>query len=229
MIVLEVESLPSTNQSAKEWLLENGTGQLPLFIRADEQTAGRGRRGRVWASEKGGLYMTAAFSCPTRQEALLFPLKCAVQAHQSLTAKGIRGLALKWPNDIYKEEKKLGGILSRFMRISGSGVVLVGIGVNVDNENVPFEAVTLRQAGLPEPIGAASLFQEWTLLFQSFMSRREVVSSLNQWLWHKGKMTMIKTPSGNVRGLIKGVNADLSLSIETDRGEPRTLLLGEIL
>lgn len=89
--------------------LENGTVCL-----AEKQTAGRGRRGRTWYSpESENLYFSILWHYPMEQAADLPPLSLVVALiiAESLTAQNVKDIQIKWPNDIYYQGKKMGGIL----------------------------------------------------------------------------------------------------------------------
>lgn len=102
---------------------------------AETQTAGRGRRGRVWISPQGAnLYLSVLRSFTTAPETLLgLSLAVGVAVARAMTSAGVNGVALKWPNDILLGGKKLGGILLETSGGSaGPSRVVCGIGVNVD-------------------------------------------------------------------------------------------------
>jgi|MTBAKSStandDraft_1061840.scaffolds.fasta_scaffold19165_2 BirA family biotin operon repressor/biotin-[acetyl-CoA-carboxylase] ligase len=228
-MILEKKRVTSTNELAEQWLRVHGAEELPVFFRADEQTAGKGRRGRLWVSPEGGLYMTAAFEAPDEKESLLHPLRCALLIHRDLTASGLPGLKIKWPNDLYAERRKLGGLLSRRVVLCGKGILLVGIGINVKQRELPSEAVSLEEIwGSKTPL-PSELFRSWTALFQKELPRHEIVEYLNAHLWSKGDLARLKTPDGEITARILQVNDDLSLSVMSDEGKSRNLLLGEIL
>ncbi|MBV6416450.1 MAG: Bifunctional ligase/repressor BirA [Steroidobacteraceae bacterium] len=101
---------------------------------AEQQTAGRGRRGRQWVAPLGGalcLSIAWTFASLPRDLAAL-SLVVGVCALRAFARQGVQGLALKWPNDLVAAGRKLGGILIE-MRAESAGpvVVVIGIGVNV--------------------------------------------------------------------------------------------------
>ncbi len=125
-------SLPSTNAA----LLadpEPPADEAHVLL-AEDQTAGRGRRGRPWVAPLGGavcLSIAWTFAELPRDLAAL-SLVVGVCALRAFAAHGIAGLALKWPNDLVAGGRKLGGILIE-MRAESAGpvVVVIGIGINV--------------------------------------------------------------------------------------------------
>ena len=129
----------STNERAKELAL--GGAPHGTLVTADEQSAGRGRQGRVWtAPPRSALLM----SLVTRRLTPTLPLAAAVAICDALPA----ACEIKWPNDIWLERRKLAGILVEGRPQDGWAVV--GIGLNVTTEGFPEElaetATSLRIA-----------------------------------------------------------------------------------
>jgi len=131
----------STNERAKE-LAAAGAPQGTL-VTADEQTAGRGRQGREWAAPPGSALL---MSLVLRELDELLPLSAAVAVCDAVGAKA----AVKWPNDVWVDRRKLAGILVEGRPQEGWAVL--GIGLNVSTERFPHElaesAISLRLAGL---------------------------------------------------------------------------------
>ncbi len=148
-------AVDSTNSIAREHA-ERGAGHGTLVI-ADEQRRGRGRLERGWYSPPGvGLWMTIV----TRPElgplaGALVPLAAGVGAAEGLERLHTVRIALKWPNDVMMDGRKLGGILvesaTRGDRLHWA---LVGIGINLTTPPEAFpadvgpHATSLRQAGI---------------------------------------------------------------------------------
>ncbi|MEM7259015.1 MAG: biotin--[acetyl-CoA-carboxylase] ligase, partial [Pseudomonadota bacterium] len=128
-----LERVGSTNTWVKDFIA--GTSLAPgetLVCAAEHQTAGRGRRGRVWHSPWRGVTFTTAFgvSQPAHQLSGL-SLLCGVAVCTVLRESGINGAAVKWPNDILIEQAKLAGILIEVIGVrANSAVIVAGIGVN---------------------------------------------------------------------------------------------------
>jgi len=120
------ESLNSTNS----WLLENG--QCGDICISDQQSAGRGRRGNIWVSPNGGnIYFSQCWCFDSKiKHWSLLGLVAGLAIAEALEDIGIKGHGIKWPNDIFYQQKKLGGILLE--TIDQSGKVVIGIGLNVE-------------------------------------------------------------------------------------------------
>ena len=101
---------------------------------AETQTAGRGRRGRPWVSPFGAnLYLSVLRTLTTVPECLQgLSLAVGVAVARALQSLDVQGIALKWPNDIQLDGKKLGGILLEMSGGSrGPWRVVAGIGINI--------------------------------------------------------------------------------------------------
>ncbi len=126
------QQVDSTNAQAQRLIAESGV--RPLVVIAEQQTAGRGRRGRQWSSPFGqNLYMSFVEPVSGGAQGLEgLSLVVGLTLVQTLDACGYQGCQLKWPNDILLNGAKLAGVL---LEISGDltadAVVVIGVGVNV--------------------------------------------------------------------------------------------------
>ena len=134
----------STNDDLRA-LAEAGSPELTVVI-AEEQTAGRGRRGRQWhgAPEKS-LHLSALLrprdiSCLTAA-----PIRVGMAAAAALRARTGVPTRLKWPNDLDVQQRKLGGILCESV-LGSSPFIVVGIGVNVYQTHDDFPAEVAARA-----------------------------------------------------------------------------------
>src|SRR5690606_37620720 len=114
----------------RRWLEDNGCA----VCLAERQTAGRGRRGRAWVSPFGSnLYFTMAQNFQGGALALEgLRLVVGVSVVEALAGLGIKGLGLKWPNDVFCQGSKVAGILLEMNGdVSGECQVVIGIGLNI--------------------------------------------------------------------------------------------------
>lgn len=127
MKFLQFDSLGSTNVEAST--LYDGGEETPFWVRADAQTAGRGRRGRDWVSPKGNFYGTACYKFNgTPNDAAKLSFVAAVAVARALSAYRLTSQpTLKWPNDVLLGGRKIAGLLLE----AKAGYVLIGIGVNL--------------------------------------------------------------------------------------------------
>ena len=124
----------STNSDARALLLRGGThGSLVVAAR---QTGGRGRMGRAFCSEEGGLYMSLLLrgAWPAGQLTTL----CAVAVCRAVERLTQLHLDIKWVNDAQLDGKKVCGILTEMnAQFDYINHIVVGIGINVHNESFP--------------------------------------------------------------------------------------------
>ena len=100
-------------------------------VRADTQTAGRGRFQRAWVSDAGGLWLSAVVPVVTNSPTWrLLPLVAGLAICETLRQTGAHPLRLRWPNDVLVGDRKLAGLLIDQFR---PGLAVVGIGINVRN------------------------------------------------------------------------------------------------
>ena len=144
-------TIGSTNDAAAEFVGAEG-----IVVVADEQTAGRGRRGHTWFSPPGsGLYVSTVLM-PARAQldparaTTLLTLAAGVAIAEGIdTATGL-AVDLKWPNDVFVGRRKLAGILAE----SHAGPVILGYGINIAATAFPPE-ISDRATSLESELGRA--------------------------------------------------------------------------
>ncbi|MGQ0698098.1 MAG: biotin--[acetyl-CoA-carboxylase] ligase [Panacagrimonas sp.] len=155
--------IDSTNRA----LMEADREQDPQALLAEYQSAGRGRRGREWQSPFGAnLYLSIAWTYPMWPPQLpALSLAVGVVCARALHAAGVDGVRLKWPNDLWVQERKLGGILIEQRGESGDMCrVVVGVGINVAMQKAQ----------------ATRLDQPWTTVDEELARIEQVRASRNQ-------------------------------------------------
>lgn len=229
-------TLGSTNDALKQMT------DAPEFtcVLADEQTAGRGRRDRVWHSSPGdGLYLSILLRpAKTSTKIPLLSLMTAVAVAETLLERGIDGVDIKWPNDVLVNERKLSGILIESIGAAELRVV-VGVGVNLNHQAFPEE---LRQTATSLKIETSR-----TVVVDEF--RDQLLNQFHHWYecWKRGEREAILSRwqqlSGYARGLrvsvtldhqqltgeTAGLNEDGALLLRTEDGALRTILSGEVM
>jgi BirA family biotin operon repressor/biotin-[acetyl-CoA-carboxylase] ligase len=166
----------SVSQSAilhEGWLLHeipvaNSTNllaaDLPVWeaVRADRQTAGRGRFQRGWVSDEGGLWLSAVIPTPPKPaEARALPLAVGLAVCDALRSIGLTQFRLRWPNDVMVHDRKLAGLLiDQFV----PGRAVAGIGINVSNQPTAHDPSLKHQTArladlLPAPPDLGDLAQ----------------------------------------------------------------------
>ena len=124
-------TLDSIHQAAAE-----GAPEWTTHI-AREQTRGRGQQARPWWSPSGaGLWMSTLLrpSTPRRTWGGI-ALVAGAATRSALESLGVKAVELRWPNDLYVDSRKLGGILAESRSLSTGAWISLGIGINVDLES----------------------------------------------------------------------------------------------
>jgi BirA family biotin operon repressor/biotin-[acetyl-CoA-carboxylase] ligase len=243
------EEVPSTNTLAKE-LLAKGSARHGDVLVARHQTAGRGRLGnRNWLDNAGeSLLMTVVLEHWALAGAELAQYVCALAVLDALRELGAAhgtqlDIRLKWPNDILLDGRKVCGVLSEAVWHSNylKGVVL-GIGVNVAQTNLPAELVTatsLRIGGLTvsvEDVRDAvlrSLDDELIELesLPEHLARMSIIANLRQelaWLSHSGPITLRNADADHEGVRYEGITELAFLILSGKNGEVFTTNSGSI-
>ena len=163
--------IDSTNAEA---VRRGEAGEIgPLWILAGRQNAGRGRRGRAWDSPRGNL-MTTLLIVPARAQAEWPQLSFAAALAAADMAQSFApaaSIALKWPNDVLGNGRKLAGLL-----LERAGPALaIGIGVNLqhypDGTEFPATSLAALGANVPGPEEAlAALAAAWTKWYETWLA-----------------------------------------------------------
>ncbi len=246
-------SVTSTNTIAAEWL-ENDAPDLALVV-ADEQTAGRGRQGRVWFTPAGA---ALAFSLILRLPPPANPNPSSAEATANLilrcTALGalavcdaLRSLyrlpaQIKWPNDVLLERRKFCGILAEahWQGTNLQGVIL-GIGVNVFPAAVPPEnkllfPATCIQSHTGQAVSRSLLLKEILSQIISWRVRLAEPGFITAWedrLAYRSEWVSVfpgtaSHTSTPVEGKILGLDSTGRLVIEDQTGSKQAIQYGEL-
>lgn len=201
-----------------------------LWLRAERQTAGKGRQGRAWASPEGNLYISTLVRVrPGEPSPATLALVAAVALEETVRVFGAEPM-LKWPNDLLLDGAKLSGILLE--RVDDA--VIIGFGVNL--HHVPPEldrpAASLRLYG---PAPDAQLFAE-TLAetFARWLSRwRDGIAPVrDRWLQRAHPigtaLTARLADCSSVDGLFNGLDRDGALILRLADGSARVIHAADV-
>jgi BirA family biotin operon repressor/biotin-[acetyl-CoA-carboxylase] ligase len=209
----------STNERAKA-LAELGAPHGTL-VTADEQSAGRGRQGRVWTAPPGSAVLMSVLLRDLDERHELLPLAAAVAVCEAVPVEA----TIKWPNDVWIERRKVAGILVEGRPQEGWAVL--GIGLNVTTDSFPPElaelATSLRLSGYETT--AASVLGD-------------LVASLSRWIeappdsvlaaWRaRDALTGERVRWSGGSGIADGIDDSGALLVQTTDG-PVTLDAGEV-
>ena len=236
------EECTSTFDIAKQFIktgVENGT-----MIISDVQTGGRGRQSRKWISPSGGIWMCIVLK-PELELSRLSPitLLCAVAVAQSMDNLYPQLVAgIKWPNDVYINDRKICGILTEtVLEKNKAKYVIVGIGINANNTTDYFDddirntSVSLKELGIDvnRPLLAAMINDKLLNLIKRYENENGLDFILNYYksrmLWLNEKAVMKNTTNNQIvkKGIIRGIDGQGQLLMETD-GEIVPVISGEL-
>lgn len=226
------ESIPGTNAQLMQ-------GQQPWpelqFAFAEHQSAGRGRRGRVWVSPWGN---NIYFSCAIRYHDGVpahLSLQVGVALAQLLSRSGVAGVGLKWPNDLWVAEHKCGGIL---VEVQGDPMgecrAIIGVGLNLKTSAVAAAQIDqpyadLRNLGLDPAIDRTLLSARAAraVAQAAQASNPSLATQFAKWDCLRGKLVRASGSHGAVQGTACGLSDDGGLIIETEQG-PQIVHSGEV-
>jgi BirA family biotin operon repressor/biotin-[acetyl-CoA-carboxylase] ligase len=227
----------STNDLAKA--LAAGGAACGSVVLAREQTGGRGRHGRVWASPRGNLYLSVILrpDCPAGRGAELSFL-AAVAAAEALGRflPAGREVSLKWPNDLLVDGAKIGGILLESQLVAGRlAWAVIGIGINIVTapSETPYPATSLVACG-GRPVGAPALTRilltslaAWYGRWQAegFAPVREAWSRRGH---RPGDKLTVHEGTRLLQGTFVGLGSDGSLNLASGHGSLH-IVAGEVV
>jgi BirA family transcriptional regulator, biotin operon repressor / biotin---[acetyl-CoA-carboxylase] ligase len=231
----------SSTQEVARKLAREGAPEGTVVI-AETQTAGRGRLGRQWHSPPGvNLYLTVILRPTLRlAEVARLSLVAGVAAAEALETVAPGLVQLKWPNDVWLGGRKAGGIIAEAVTDSDDKVscVLIGIGLNLNlgADEFPGElgqraTSVLVATGRPcdRAAVAAALFSRLDNRYRETESRGfeairpvfEAYSALT------ARRVTVVDGEARETGVVKGIDADGALLLETDRGM-RRIVAGDV-
>ena len=206
------------------------------------QQAGRGRRGRQWIAPFGGsIALSLGWSfADASQAGPALSLGVGVATARALARAGAHGIGLKWPNDLWFEDRKIGGILLELRaEAGGPAYVVMGVGINValsagaraqiEATGTPVAAVADACTGVPsrnfiagaiidELLGMLVTFER-----EGFAAYREAWSALDVL---RDRPAQVLTGNAGLIGTARGVTAEGALRLETGDGV-REIISGE--
>jgi len=230
----------STNTVAMG-LASNGAPHGTVVL-AEEQSAGRGRFGRAWYSEKSsGIYVSIILR-PTLPPAAapILTLLAGVAGHHAI--RKITGLVtdIRWPNDLLISGKKVGGILTEMSaELDRIHAVVVGMGLNVNHRSLPKDlratATSLsleggrRYSRVHILVALLKEMQHFYLLHQERGSADVVRCWESISSFARGKRIRVLRNSGEAFGLTQGLEPNGALRVRFEDGHEEALISGEVL
>ena len=231
------DELDSTNAEARR-RAEAGEGG-PVWITAAAQTAGRGRRGRTWSTQRGNLAATLLMLTdrPPAEAAQSSFVAALAACDLTDTCLGQGAARLKWPNDVLVHGRKAVGILVESgARPDGGLWLAVGIGVNLAHAPTDVERPATAFAEHmatrpPEPLAAlevlADAFERWRNAWAT-RGFPPIAAGWSERATGLGQRCEARLPNRTVTGIAEGLDADGALRLRLDDGGFERITAGDV-
>ena len=229
----------STNTAALN-LAQQGAEHGTVVV-AEEQTAGRGRLGRTWYSEKSsGIYGSVILRPPFSPTAApILTLMAGVATQHALSSVTGLGVDIRWPNDLLVNGKKVCGILTEMNAELGRlHAVVLGIGINVNHSEMPAELKPFATSLRIESQRTWSRVQIFIALlkelerFYHLLLEKGSAAIAEHWAaastYANGKRIRIMTAEAESIATTAGVDPSGALRVRYDDGHEETLVAGEV-
>jgi BirA family biotin operon repressor/biotin-[acetyl-CoA-carboxylase] ligase len=231
----------STNSFAARLIAHRRSVPEGTVIIAEAQTAGRGRLGRSWHSQReAGIYFSMVlFPKAPPSLAPLFTLATAVAMHNAVERYTGLDIDIKWPNDLLTGQKKICGILSEIQaEVDLVKTMIIGVGLNANHEELP-EDIAGRATSLRIASGRIQsrieilleFFEEFETIYMDF-ERKGPRSIIDQWTrfssFANGRKIEIHDGVRKITGVTRGLNPLGALKIEQKGGQIEEVYSGDV-
>jgi BirA family biotin operon repressor/biotin-[acetyl-CoA-carboxylase] ligase len=237
--ILRFDTIESTNTEALNQAKQGA--EEGLCIVAGEQTAGRGRHGRIWVSSKNaGLYFSIVLRPKIEIKFLpLLTLMSAVVVSEVLQELFELQPDIKWANDVHINGRKICGILAEMAETKKGLAVVVGIGINLTSANFPpelKEIATSIETETGKKTDAQDILENLTKQFATFYRIFSGVSGAEKIReeWAKrssyffGKSVRVQVGNETIFGKTCGIEENGALRVKTDGGEIKVVQAGDV-
>lgn len=234
---LPLGDVGSTNSEALERARAGESSGL--WITADRQLGGRGRRGRPWTSEPGNLYASLLLIDPgDRAQLGSLPLAVSIAVHDAIRAvlPDPDKLAIKWPNDVLIAGAKTSGILLESELLPGGRqAVVIGCGINIGHHPGEGNYASTCLAEHGAAVSPQEFFARLFVAMENWLVRwdrgRGIADIREAWLARAtglGKPILVRLPDREIRGLFKGIDPHGQLILEADTGDTHVFAAGDV-
>jgi BirA family biotin operon repressor/biotin-[acetyl-CoA-carboxylase] ligase len=222
-------TVDSTNERARA--LAGAGAPHGTVVTAAEQTAGRGRLGRTWTAPPGKALLCSAILRPLTRRASLLPLAVPLAVCEAVESLAPVRCAVKWPNDVWLEERKLAGVLIEARPREEWAVIGVGLNVAIEPGEFPEElretATSVGAGSVEEALRAlCTALERWVAadpeqVLEAYRGRDALRG--REISWQGGGSA---SPSGS--GVAAGIADDGNLLVEPASGERLSLGAGDV-
>jgi len=240
---LEVHQQIESTNSYLVALTHADTKASGVLCVAEQQTAGKGRRGRQWVSPFGrNIYLSLLWKFQEGSASLSgLSLAIGVAVIQALKLHGIKGVGLKWPNDIYWQQRKLGGIL---VEVSGESngpcSAVIGLGLNLYLPEGEAQSIEQNWVDVFQILGAEHRISRNQLLITlieqmidvtAFYTEKSFAKYREQWRQYdcmQAQQVNLFMGNQKIAGVVRGINDEGLLLLETSDGIIHSYASGEV-
>ncbi len=230
---IQLSEIDSTNNYIKK--IKQGTTEY--IVVAERQTGGKGRLGRTFISDEGGLYLSVSYTPKvgvTPEQTLHYTALCAIATKRvltKLTAGQPIKFDIKWPNDIYLNGKKVCGILTEAVHTGRGFYIIFGIGVNLTNnisKDISYASSILELTGISlDRVEIAQLIsgELIALLSEHAIDFSPYLNEYTDSCITIGK----KVKTATIYGTAISVDNNAQLIVETEDGDTEVVFFGEAI
>ncbi len=236
------DQIDSTN-SYLSTLTHNEPESSGVVCLAEQQTAGRGRRGKQWVSPFGSnIYLSILWQFQEGPASLSgLSLAIGVAVIRALKIHHIENIGLKWPNDIYWRQKKIGGIL---VEVSGESngpcSAVIGLGLNLYLPEQEATEIEQEWADIRQILGASNqvlrnqllaTLIEQLLSITAHYTQKSFTQYRDEWRQYdcmQGEQVSLFMGNRKIEGVVQGINDDGLLLLKTQDGQVQCFASGEV-
>ncbi len=235
LTIIKFETIASTNDEAIR-LAKLGVDE-GMCITSRQQTAGRGRNGRIWISPAdSGLYFSIVLRPKIEPKLIsLLTLMTAVAVSETLKTTYSLSTDIKWVNDIHINGKKICGILAEAFETEIGLAVVVGIGINLNSQNFPVEFSEIATSILSETgekPDVENLMQNLTKEFLKLYENFDPKSIREMWIERSsyafGKSVSVSLNDETINGTTCGIEENGALRVEIENNAIVIVQAGDV-
>lgn len=237
--ILRFETLDSTNTEAINQAKQGA--EEGLCVVARRQTAGRGRHGRTWISEKdAGLYFSIVLRPKIENKFLpLLTLMSAVAVYETLKNQFQLKPDIKWANDVHINEKKISGILAEMIETKKGTAIVVGIGINLKSSNFLPEIAAIATSIEAETNETVDFDELVSKLTSNLAKYYKILSGVGgaekirqEWSekssYFRNKPVRVVLDEQTIIGVTDGIEKNGALRVKIDSGEVEIIQAGDV-
>ena len=217
------ETIASTQTRARE---RADGGAIRGIVVANAQTAGQGTHGRTWIAAPGTSVLSSWILRPAPAAPSLFAALAGVAVARALARLGCEGASLKWPNDVELDGRKVAGALAHGSSDARGGVLVIGIGVNVHQRELPAQierpATSLAIAG--HHVDRLALLARITTELDRLENADERRRAMTEWRERStllGKEVEVRSQGRSFEGVATAIDDEGALLVRTKTGDER--------